>query len=34
MRGAGPVVFAQAVHGVGLPEIEHHVLAAWRAARA
>jgi urease accessory protein len=34
MRGAGPVVFAQAVHGVGLPEIEHHVLTAWRASRA
>jgi urease accessory protein len=34
MRGAGPVVFAQAVHGVGVPEIERHVLSAWRAARA
>jgi urease accessory protein len=32
MRGAGPVVFAQAVHGAGLPQIIDHVLAAWRAA--
>ena len=33
MRGTGPVVFAQAVHGVGLAEIEQHVLAAWKSAR-
>lgn len=33
MRGPGPVVFAQATRGVGLAEIEHHILAAWRAAR-
>jgi len=33
MRGAGPVVFAQARHGVGLPVIVEHLLGAWRAAR-
>jgi urease accessory protein len=34
MRGDGPVVFAQALHGAGLDEIERHVLAAWRAANS
>jgi len=32
MRGAGPVVFAQAAHGVGLDAIVAHVRAAWRTA--
>lgn len=32
MRGAGPVVFAQALHGQGIPEIIDHVVRAWRAA--
>jgi urease accessory protein len=33
MRGAGPTVFAQCTHGVGLEDIVDHVLAAWQAAR-
>ena len=28
MRGAGPTVFAQVTHGVGVEEIAHHVLRA------
>lgn len=32
MRGAGPFVFAQVKHGVGVPEIAHHVLHAWQHA--
>ena len=32
MRGDGPVVFAQATHGVGVDAIIAHVRAAWRAA--
>jgi urease accessory protein len=32
MRGAGPTVFAQVLHGVGLADIAAHVLGAWRAA--
>ena len=32
MRGDGPVVFAQATHGVGLDAIVEHVLAAWHGA--
>ena len=32
MRGTGPVVFAQAVHGAGVPEIVEHIVGAWRAA--
>ncbi|HUS66398.1 MAG TPA: urease accessory protein UreG [Kofleriaceae bacterium] len=32
MRGGGPTIFAQAIHGEGLPEIIELLLAAWRAA--
>ena len=32
MRGAGPVVFAQAAHGVGVDEIVAQIVGAWRAA--
>jgi len=32
MRGAGPFVFAQVKHGVGVAEIVDHVLHAWRHA--
>jgi urease accessory protein len=31
MRGTGPTVFAQVMHGVGLEDIASHVLGAWRA---
>jgi urease accessory protein len=34
MRGVGPVVFAQALHGHGVPTVVEHVLAALRAAAA
>ncbi len=34
MRGTGPVVFAQAVHGAGVADIVEHLLGAWRAAVA
>jgi urease accessory protein len=34
MRGAGPFVFAQAVKGAGLGEIQKHILAARKAALA
>ena len=30
MRGAGPVVFAQATHGIGIPEVRNHILRTWR----
>jgi len=32
MRGAGPTVFAQVTHGVGIDEIAAHVVAARTAA--
>ena len=32
MRGDGPFLFAQVLHGVGLDGIVGHVLSAWRAA--
>ncbi len=32
MRGGGPVVFAQALHGEGVPAVIEHVLTALRAA--
>ena len=32
MRGAGPVVFAQCAHGVGIPQIAQAVVDAWKAA--
>ena len=32
MRGEGPTVFAQVVHGVGVDEISSSVLTAWAAA--
>ena len=32
MRGDGPFLFAQVLHGVGLPEIIEHLLTAWRRA--
>ena len=31
MRGDGPFVFAQVLHGAGVREIADHVLAAWRS---
>ncbi len=34
MRGDGPVVFAQAHHGEGVPAVVDHVRRAWRAAIA
>jgi urease accessory protein len=33
MRGDGPTVFAQVVHGIGVDEITSELLAAWSAAR-
>ncbi len=32
MRGDGPFLFTQVTHGVGLPAVVDHVLAAWSAA--
>ena len=32
MRGDGPFLFAQVLHGAGVQEIADHVLAAWSAA--
>ncbi len=32
MRGAGPFVFAQVVHGVGVDAVVDHVLHAWKHA--
>jgi urease accessory protein len=32
MRGDGPFVFAQVLHGVGVRAVADHVLAAWSAA--
>jgi len=32
MRGDGPFLFAQVLHGLGLPEIIEHLLRAWRRA--
>ena len=32
MRGDGPVIFAQVVHGIGLPHIVQHVVGAWQRA--
>lgn len=32
MRDGGPVVFAQIKHGVGVDDIEAHVVKAWAAA--
>jgi urease accessory protein len=32
MRGDGPVVFAQARHGVGVESVIEHIAAAWRSA--
>jgi urease accessory protein len=32
MRGDGPFLFAQVLHGIGLPEIVEHLLTAWRRA--
>jgi urease accessory protein len=34
MRGAGPTVFAQCTHGVGVDAIIEQVLAAWRGVRS
>jgi urease accessory protein len=33
MRGEGPTIFAQVVHGVGVDEVASRVLGAWSAAR-
>ena len=32
MRGDGPVIFAQVVHGIGVPHIVRHVVGAWQRA--
>jgi urease accessory protein len=32
MRGEGPVVFTQAIHGLGVADVIGHVLSGWRAA--
>jgi len=32
MRGAGPFLFTQVTHGIGIPEIVRHILAARTAA--
>lgn len=32
MRGEGPFLFAQIIHGVGVPEIASHLLTAWPAS--
>jgi urease accessory protein len=32
MRGDGPVVFAQVIHGTGVREIADRLLSAWRQA--
>jgi len=32
MRGAGPFLFAQVLHGAGVREIADHVLGAWKVA--
>jgi len=32
MRGTGPIVFAQATRGDGVPAVIDHILTAWRAA--
>jgi urease accessory protein len=34
MRGDGPFLFAQVLHGAGVRDIADHVLAAWRTATA
>ena len=34
MRGDGPVVFAQVLHGLGVAQILDHVVATWRRALA
>lgn len=34
VRGDGPFLFAQVVHGVGVPEIADSVVQAWRRAQA
>jgi urease accessory protein len=33
MRGAGPTVFAQVTHGLGVDAIAAHVVEAWDRAR-
>ena len=32
MRGAGPFLFTQVTHGIGIPEIVRHILTARAAA--
>src|SRR6478672_2581830 len=32
MRGDGPVIFAQVIHGTGVPQIVEHVVGAWQRA--
>jgi urease accessory protein UreG len=32
MRGDGPVIFAQVIHGTGVPPIVEHVVGAWQRA--
>lgn len=33
MRGQGPFLFAQVIHGIGVREIANELLAAWKVAR-
>ena len=32
MRGAGPFIFAQVVHGVGVEQVADHIVTKWQAA--
>jgi urease accessory protein len=32
MRGQGPFLFAQVIHGVGVPDVADHLLSAWKLA--
>jgi urease accessory protein len=34
MRGSGPFLFTQVTHGIGIPEIVRHILAARNAVLA
>lgn len=34
MRGAGPTLFCQVKHNVGIPEMVQHITTAYRAAAA
>jgi len=30
MRGSGPIIFAQATHGIGIQDVANAVVASWR----